>query len=86
MNGIIVRYNQARGFGFLSALIGKPKQAPDLYFHVTAVRGGIPPPVGAEVSFIVVRGNDGRPQAADIELVEMLMPVQKQEPQHAGRS
>jgi CspA family cold shock protein len=70
VNGIVTCYDNRRGFGFIKPLIGRPDAAPDIFFHASAVRGGISPPKGAEVSFLVVRGNRG-PQAADVQLVQV---------------
>ena len=49
-------------------MIGKPDTAPEVFFHISAVRSRVPPPIGAEVSFVLVRGTK-RPQAANVELV-----------------
>lgn len=72
MTGIIRRYNEQRGYGFIQPLIGKPDSTADVYFHITAIlgrqpgdRGGVP--IGAEVEFDLARGDKG-PQAANIRL------------------
>jgi CspA family cold shock protein len=69
MTGIVKRFNANRGFGFITPLIGKPNEVADVYFHVSSMRrrNTGAPPVGAEVRFKLVRGNEG-PQAAEIEL------------------
>jgi cold shock CspA family protein len=73
MNGIVRRYNDRRGFGFIEGLTGHPGANPEIFFHVSSVEGCIAPPVGCEVSFIVVRGEKG-PQAADVRLVRVRLP------------
>jgi CspA family cold shock protein len=74
MNGIIRRFNHARGYGFIEPLVGKPGQVADVFFHASAIRiegrGRPSVPIGAEVRFKLVRGSKG-PQAADVELVEI---------------
>jgi cold shock CspA family protein len=69
MTGIVKTFNGR--YGFISPLVGKPGETPEVYFHATAVkgkRGGIP--AGAEVSFKLVRGEKG-PQAAEVEAREV---------------
>lgn len=71
MRGIVKSYNEKRGFGFIAPLVGRPDEVRHLFFHISAVKGGRSGvPSGAEVEFIVVRGDRG-PQAADVELVEL---------------
>ena len=71
MNGIVTRYNGDRGFGFIAPLIGKPSETPELFFHINSCIDEIPPPVGCEVKFRVVRANGGRVQALGVEVVEV---------------
>ncbi len=68
MNGLVRRFNHYRGYGFIEALTGHPGSNPEFFFHASACRGGIAPPIGAEVRFRVVRGEKG-PQAAAVEVV-----------------
>ena len=70
MTGIVRSYNDRRGYGYIQPLIGRPDTTPDVFFHISSVRGGIAPPKGAEVRFLLVRGERG-PQAADIELMTL---------------
>jgi cold shock protein len=74
MTGLVKYFDERRGYGFIQPLIGLGPNAPELFFHISAVcrskpdcRRGVP--CGAEVSFKIVRGNKG-PQAADVELIE----------------
>lgn len=71
MNGIVRSYNDAKGYGFIQPLIGKPDEVQNVYFHISGVarKGRERPTVvrGAEVSFDVVRGDRG-PQAANVQL------------------
>ena len=53
MNGIVRRYNDRRGFGFIEGLTGHPGANPEIFFHVSSVEGCIAPPVGCEVSWTV---------------------------------
>lgn len=74
MNGLVVSYNDRKGYGFIAPLIGKPDSTPEVFFHVSAIRReqGLRPciPNGAEVRFELVRGAKG-PQAANVELVRV---------------
>lgn len=69
MDGIVLRFNEHRGFGFIRPLIGQ-KHIPDLFFHVSALVSMKTAPVGARVSFKLIDGAKG-PQAADIEIREL---------------
>ena len=84
MNGIVREFNPKRGFGFITPLIGKPNGTQSVYFHATAIRpiDGRPHgiPRGAEVRFILVRGEKG-PQAADVEVVELSGKSLEREPE-----
>jgi cold shock CspA family protein len=69
LNGIVTRYFDRAGYGFIRPLIGKPDEVAEVWFHRQACVEKAAPPVGSEVTFDLVRGRDGRPQAANIELV-----------------
>jgi cold shock CspA family protein len=75
MNGIVSRYSDSHGFGFIDALVGEPGKTEDIFFHCSAIRR-LPDgrrqaiPVGAEVRFRLVRGHGKRRvQAADVDMV-----------------
>lgn len=70
MTGIVQAYNSKGGYGFITPHIGEPENAKEVFFHVSQCVDRIAPPRGAEVSFTLVRGNNG-PQAARVELVEV---------------
>jgi cold shock CspA family protein len=70
MTGIVKKFFEKAGYGFIQPLIGKPDTTPEVFFHVSSVRGRIAPPIGAEVRFKLVRGEHG-PQAANVELLEL---------------
>lgn len=78
MTGIIVRYCESKGFGFIRPLIGGRLQGgvkvavedtPEVFFHISQFCGGPTPPIGAECRFTVVRAEQGQ-QAAGVTLVE----------------
>jgi len=52
-------------------LIGKPDEVAEVWFHRQACVEKAAPPPGSEVRFDLVRGRDGRPQAANVELVPL---------------
>lgn len=68
MTGLVTRFDPKRGYGFIQPLIGKPNQTEDVFVHASAIIGGGTLPEGAEVTFQVVRGAQGRPQAANVKL------------------
>ena len=57
MQGIVVRYNAERGFGFLR---GDSSRGADAFFHKSAVVGGIVPPIDSVVEYVEEVGKDGR--------------------------
>jgi cold shock CspA family protein len=76
VNGLVEKFNNRRGYGLVRPLIGKPKETPLVFFHVSAIKGrrrgedaGVP--IGAEVSFDLIRGKDGKPQAWNLEVVKL---------------
>jgi len=76
MNGIVKYFNNTRGFGFIAPLIGRPDTAEEVFFHTSSLVGLKPGeraavPIETEVSFDLVRGKGGRPQAANVRLVRI---------------
>ena len=60
MQGIVVRYNAERGFGFLR---GDSSHGADTFFHKSAVVGGIVPPIDSVAEYVEEVGKDGRLRA-----------------------
>jgi len=71
MNGLVKNWNDARAFGLIEPLVGKPGITPLIFFHKTSCHNGVIPPTGCEVKFLLVRGTDGRPQAADVTVIQL---------------
>nr|WP_010633158.1 excalibur calcium-binding domain-containing protein [Aeromonas dhakensis] len=66
--GRIVRWNEARGFGFIAPEQGEgaPKGA-ELFVHISALKcDGLPPMAGERVSYLVGAGQDGKPRAEQV--------------------
>ncbi len=66
--GRIVRWNEARGFGFIAPEQGEgaPKGA-ELFVHISALRcDGLPPMAGERVSYLVGAGQDGKLRAEQV--------------------
>ena len=76
MEGLVKRYNADRGFGFITPLVGQPGTVEDVFFHISAVHGGLALPAGARVSFVVVRGTKGH-QACDVRVKQERLPGQR---------
>jgi cold shock CspA family protein len=70
MNGIVKMFDERLGYGFITPLIGKPGATAPVFFHASAVRGRMAIPAGAEVSFVLCRGDKG-PQAGDVRLLPL---------------
>jgi cold shock CspA family protein len=70
MDGLIVKFDQAHGYGFLRPLIGSPSACHDVFFHCTALLDTQHPPLGARASFKLVDGRKG-PQAADVRILQV---------------
>ena len=66
--GRIVRWNEARGFGFIvpEQGEGEPKGA-ELFAHISALQcDGLPPMAGERVSYLIGTGQDGKPRAEQV--------------------
>lgn len=66
--GRIVRWNEARGFGFIvpEQGEGEPKGA-ELFAHISALHcDGLPPMAGERVSYLIGTGQDGKPRAEQV--------------------
>jgi uncharacterized membrane protein YsdA (DUF1294 family)/cold shock CspA family protein len=63
--GRIVSWDDGRGFGFAAVAGGE-----DVFVHVKQLRTGqVRPAVGDEVRFTPTKGRNGRPAAADVEIL-----------------
>jgi cold shock CspA family protein len=62
MQGIIVKYNSERGFGFLRGDASRT----DVFFHKTAMTGGSVPAVDMVVEFAEEMGSNGRLRAINV--------------------
>jgi cold shock CspA family protein len=62
MQGTIVKYNSERGFGFLRGDTARS----DVFFHKTAVVGGVVPPIVSAVEYVEEIGKDGRLKAVNV--------------------
>jgi cold shock CspA family protein len=72
MTGIVVSFDERKGYGFVKPLIGKPDTVEKVFFHISSFRPQdgkrpAPPPVGAELSFDLCRAEKGQ-QACNIEI------------------
>jgi cold shock CspA family protein len=65
MQGIIVKYNSERGFGFLRGDTARS----DVFFHKTAVVGGVVPEVDMVVEFVEEPGTNGRLRATNVRAI-----------------
>ncbi len=65
-SGALIEWDDARGFGWVEEAEGSRR----VFLHVTAYPDDAPRPmVGDELTFILGRGEDGRRQAQDVELL-----------------
>jgi cold shock CspA family protein len=74
VTGILNRWNEQGGYGFIKPLIGDPDAA-EVFVHATGIAGLKPGerasiPEGAEVKFDLVRGKEG-PQAANLRVLTL---------------
>ncbi|MGL6510724.1 cold shock domain-containing protein [Aeromonas hydrophila] len=70
--GRIVRWNEARGFGFIAPEQGdgEPKRA-ELFVHISALQSdGSLPKIGERVSYLLGSGQDGKPRAEQVFFVD----------------
>lgn len=70
--GRIVRWNEARGFGFIAPEQGdgEPKGA-ELFVHISALQSdGSLPKIGERVSYQLGSGQDGKPRAEQVFFVD----------------
>lgn len=66
--GRIVRWNEARGFGFITPeQKGGEQQGRELFVHISALQSdGRLPEVGERVSYQIGAGQDGKPRAEQV--------------------
>jgi CspA family cold shock protein len=63
--GTVKNFDDAKGYGFIT-----PAEGPDLFVHVSSIppgRGFRTLAAGQQVSFRVICGKGGKPQASDVE-------------------
>ncbi len=66
MRGVLVAWDDSRGFGFVET----PDQVQHLFVHVKFLRSRhVRPAVGDTVLFTMATGRNGRPSAEDVEIV-----------------
>ena len=65
--GEVAWFNNAKGFGFIT-----PQTGPDIFVHFTAIEreGYRSLRDGDKVEFNVIEGTTGRPQAANVRVLE----------------
>ena len=63
--GTITRWNDERGFGFITPTSG----GPEAFVHVSALPSGTRPSVGSTITYRPAADDRGRPRAADVEYV-----------------
>lgn len=66
--GRIVRWNEARGSGFIVPEQGEGEPKGDeLFAHISALQcDGLPPMAGERVSYLIGTGQDGKPRAEQV--------------------
>ena len=69
-NGIVKRYSEDRGFGFLFRL-GTKRDTPEVFFHARHIIGSQAMEIGAEVRFQLIRSEKHGEQAVNVELLEL---------------
>lgn len=60
--GTVTRWNDQRGFGFITPAAG----GPDVFVHISAVPRDIRPTVGSKVTYRPTSDDQGRPRTSDI--------------------
>ncbi|MFB2830424.1 excalibur calcium-binding domain-containing protein [Aeromonas jandaei] len=65
--GRIVRWNEARGFGFIVPEQEGTQKGAELFVHITALQtDGLSPMAGERVSYLMGSGKDGKPRAEQV--------------------
>lgn len=65
--GRIVRWNEARGFGFIAPEQEGAQKGAELFVHITALQtDGLSPMAGERVSYLMGSGKDGKPRAEQV--------------------
>jgi len=67
MRGIVVRYDTAKGWGFLRGDFSR--RGNTTRFHKSAVVGGVVPRIDAVVEYVEQIGKDGRLRAVNVKVV-----------------
>lgn len=68
--GVLTEWNDARGFGFITASAAVPGARGRVFVHVSAFGDGSRPRAGDRVSYELGRGPDGRPRASRARVVQ----------------
>ena len=75
MNGVeagvarLISWNHERGFGWLAVTGNRSEMAEDIFVHVSAFEGRVPPEVGALVEFTIGTDRRGRECAVGARIV-----------------
>lgn len=70
-NGIVIKWNDERGFGFIRCDEGKT----EYFFHVTSFHSRIRPSEGLKVNFDTAKDNQDRDQAVNIRPLHQQVPI-----------
>ncbi len=63
MNGIVLKFNYERGYGFIQSI----DTTEDFYFNIRNVEKGYTPQVEDRVSFTPTKGKYGKPACVDVK-------------------
>ncbi len=83
IEGTLARWNDERGFGFISP--GKGGN-PDVFVHVSAFpKGGPRPSIGELITFEIETDKDGKKRATKLLFPNRVIPLPSLQPEPSGR-